>query len=254
MFTTAPPLLPRLLLQAASEEERQRSCAAAGSSGSGSGADALARLQQAAPAAQAAVGELEFVVDEAELAGLSAREREAAIKRAKNREAARRWVWLWRCAGRAVATNVRACPRCCTADALREQPSPAACSPGATYRCIPHSTRNPGLVSARLSASAGCGQRWKRCASEPNTTDGRCASLRLHSQTCGSRKATGWPRHCLYHKRWRRRTAAAHPAGHSTAAAPSSRLFQSCSLTTTTTTTTTKLAATTLCCSSALRR
>lgn len=36
---------------------------------------------------------LQCMVDEAELAGLSAKERELAIKRAKNREAARRWAW-----------------------------------------------------------------------------------------------------------------------------------------------------------------
>lgn len=68
-----------------------------------SDADAMARLQQAAPApgrgsadraAAAAAGPMpadDELLDEAELAGLSAREREAAIKRAKNREAARRW-------------------------------------------------------------------------------------------------------------------------------------------------------------------
>lgn len=63
---------------------------------------------------------MQCLVDEAELAGLSAKERELAIKRAKNREAARRWAWgrllisfasMWHCqtAQRACSVRLRSC-------------------------------------------------------------------------------------------------------------------------------------------------
>lgn len=123
--------------------ERQRSSSADGGPSTAGGSGVAADVEQ----------ELEL-----ELAGLSARDREAAIKRARNREAARRW-------GTAPAPSALACQQpslLTTAPALRRS------APRRSMLCrahaVPCRAAPAGPASARWSASRGCRQRQGACA------------------------------------------------------------------------------------------